>query len=184
MKSGNQCLIQTTLRHSAEALLRRIEDYTPASFISVKDSALTWHFRDADPDFAYSSAQDARQALDDILLGSPMEVLMGSEAIHVRPRGVHKGAAVAEILRRLTLGGAAPEYVLCIGDDRTDEEMFDYVNSAAYSSKQTRHPIGATTVTVGRKTTKASFFLSGVSSVVDLLERLCVSSEQQVMLRD
>jgi trehalose 6-phosphate synthase/phosphatase len=152
-------LMRTTL-HRASALLRRIEAYTPASFISVKESALTWHFRDADPDFAYSAAQDARQALDEVLFNSPMEVLMGSEAIHVRPRGVHKGAAAREIGDRLAQGGWEPDWVLAIGDDRTDEEMFEAARCAG----------GATTVTVGRKTTKAHFFVPGVDHVISLLE--------------
>lgn len=164
--------MSTTLQ-TAEAVLRRIEAHLPASFISKKRSALTWHFRDADPDFAFSAAQDARQALDEILFGSPMEVLMGSEAIHVRPRGVHKGAAVAEIFRRLDQAGLSPEWVLSIGDDRTDEDMFEQVhiraNNADHSTEG--HKMSPTTVTVGRKTTEALFFVPSVDHVIDLLTR-------------
>lgn len=164
-------VMRTALQRAA-ALLRRIEAYTPASFISVKESALTWHFRDADPDFAFSAAQDARQALDEVLFGSPMEVLVGSEAIHVRPRGIHKGAAVAEIMRRLFLKGWKPDFIISIGDDRTDEEMFGQVHASTEDIYPGR-PVNevATTVTVGRKTTLAHFFAPNVKHVLNLLRR-------------
>lgn len=174
--------MRTTL-HTAEALLRRIEAHLPASFISKKRSALTWHFRDADPDFAFSAAQDARQALHDILFGSPMEVLMGSEAIHVRPRGVHKGAAVAEIFRRLDQSGLTPDWVLSIGDDRTDEDMFEQVHTRAQQDAEASpsRSMTVTTVTVGRKTTRALFFVPSVHDVVDLLTRCAGVMESEEM---
>lgn len=73
---------------------------------------------------AVSRAHDARQALEEVLHGSPMEVLMGQKLLYVRPRGVHKGAAVAEVLRRFDVEGEAPDWVCSIGDDLTDEDMF------------------------------------------------------------
>lgn len=160
VRSSDLEQMRTTL-NQAKILLRRIEGGTPASFISVKESALTWHFRDADPDFAFSAAQDARQALDDILMNSPMEVLMGGEAIHVRPRGVHKGAAALAVLSSLCAGGWEPDWILSIGDDKTDEEMFETVHES--------HDM-VTTVTVGRKTTAAKYFVPAVDSVIDLLK--------------
>ena len=62
---------------SAGLLLGRLENSTPTNFLSEKESAYSWHFRDADPDFDMSRAHDARQALEEVLHGSLVEVLMG-----------------------------------------------------------------------------------------------------------
>lgn len=148
-------------------LLRRIEDCTPSSFLTPKESAYSWHFRDADPDFALIRAHDARQALEEVLAGSPMEVLMGHKILYVRPRGVNKGAAVAEILRRLEVGNAKTSWIFSVGDDKTDEDMFSQVYAYTEGSD-----IVVNTATVGRKTTGAKFFVNGVDEVLDLLERL------------
>ena len=151
----------------AGQLLRRIEDCTPTSFLSEKESAYSWHFRDADPDFAVSRAQEARQALEDVLGGSPMEVLMGQKILYVRPKGVHKGAAVAEVLRRLKENDCWPEWIFSIGDDRTDEDMFIELNRATSGTDTV-----VNTCTVGRKTTAAKYYVKGVDDVLGFINRL------------
>lgn len=158
------------MRHALDLagnLLRRIEDCTPTSFLSRKESAYSWHFRDADPDFAVSRAHDARQALEEVLAGSPMEVLMGQKILYVRPKGVHKGAAVAHILQSLDQENEWPAWVLSIGDDRTDEDMF----TELYRSSKNREMV-VNTCTVGRKTTAAEYYVDSVDDVLDLLSIL------------
>ncbi|CAN8068850.1 unnamed protein product [Agarophyton chilense] len=155
------------MRHALDLagnLLRRIEDCTPTSFLSRKESAYSWHFRDADPDFAVSRAHDARQALEEVLTGSPMEVLMGQKILYVRPKGVHKGAAVAEVLQRLKREGEWPSWVLSVGDDRTDEDMFTELYRGTNSTD-----VVINTCTVGRKTTAAKYYVDEVDDVLDLL---------------
>lgn len=152
---------------TAGALLRRIEDCTPSSFLAQKESAFSWHFRDADPDFAVSRAHDARQALEEVLVGSPMEVLMGQKILYVRPKGVHKGAAVGEVIRLLEERGELPKWVLSIGDDRTDEDMFKEL----YKLTKDKDVV-VNTCTVGRKTTAAKYYVSGVEDVLAVLEAL------------
>jgi trehalose 6-phosphate synthase/phosphatase len=54
-----------------------------------------------------------------------VEVMTGKANLEVRPRFVNKG----EIAKRLVVEygdgpGQAPEFVLCLGDDFTDEGMF------------------------------------------------------------
>jgi len=44
------------------------------SFVSEKETCLAWHFRDADPDFAFSQAMEARQHLEQALMETPLEV--------------------------------------------------------------------------------------------------------------
>ena len=66
--------------------------------------------------------------------------------------------------------GAMPlDYVLCIGDDSSDELMFE-----ALHSKFGMHPadLDLFTVTVGRKPSKAQVYLGDHTEVVELLKML------------
>jgi len=49
------------------------------------------------------------------------EILTGKELLEVRPRGLHKGLAVAWFKHRVLAPG---HRVICLGDDRTDEDAF------------------------------------------------------------
>jgi len=66
------------------------------------------------------------------------------------PKDVNKAVAITRILEKLT-----PDFILCIGDDRTDEDMFDYLNKLTNIKT-------VITCTVGSKSTEANFFISGV----------------------
>eukprot|EP00871_Galdieria_phlegrea_P004938 jgi/Galph1/5445/GphlegSOOS_G4068.1 len=136
----------------ANKILKRFEDCTPGSFISEKETSITWHFRDADPDFSFSQAMEARQHLEQALLETPLEVLMGHKILYVRPKGVDKGYFAKFLLERLS---KAPDFILSLGDDRTDEQMFEVF-----------------TCTVGRKQTKAHYVLEDAQDVLRILERL------------
>jgi len=57
-------------------------------------------------------------------------------AWHCRPRnlqGVSKGGMVEAILTAAAKTGTAPEFVLCIGDDRSDEDMFTAMEHVTFS---------------------------------------------------
>lgn len=58
---------------------------------------------------------------------------------------------------------AAADFIICIGDDRTDEDMFDALDP---------YP-NAYTVMVDKKPTHAQFYLEKQSDVVKLLSLLC-----------
>ena len=57
----------------------------------------------------------------------------------------------------------AADFILCVGDDRTDEDMFDALDP--YPS--------AYTVMVDKKPTHAQFYVEKQSDVLKLLSLLC-----------
>jgi len=114
----------------ARSLLKTFERHTPGSFVVDKESSVTWLYRDADNNFAFTQAKEARQRLEEILGGSPLEVLVGHKILYVRPRGVNKGATVRQIVRRMRHvdgGVGGPDLLFAIGDDKSDEQMFEEV---------------------------------------------------------
>jgi len=142
-------------------------DKTQGSFIEQKKIALTWHYRKADPEFGAFQARECQKQLERTVAKKyDVEVMTGKANLEVRPRFVNKG----EIAKRLVLeyGDAPPEFVLCLGDDFTDEDMFR-------SLRQSKLPIDhvfSVTVGASSKQTLASWHLlepSDVISVVSLL---------------
>ncbi|KAG5414644.1 hypothetical protein IGI04_002211 [Brassica rapa subsp. trilocularis] len=83
-----------------------------------------------------------------------------------------KGLVTGKVLRRMLEEGNAPDFVVCIGDDRSDEDMFESITTTL--SAQPSSEIFA--CTVGRKPSKAKYFLDEVSDVVKLLQGLANTS--------
>lgn len=102
---------------------------TQGSFIENKGSALVFQYRDADPDFGQLQAKDLSSHLSELLFGYPVTVVSGKGYVEVKLLGVNKGKAVEKILKTLTTLHGDVDFVLCIGDDRSDEDMFAVINS-------------------------------------------------------
>ena len=71
--------------------------------------------------------------------------------------------------------GRPPDFVMCIGDDRSDEDMFESILSTVSSPSLPSAP-EIFACTVGRKPSKAKFYLDDTSDVVRLLQCLASSS--------
>lgn len=166
LKPDELIAMRNALRMAGE-YLKLVEESTPATYVFTKESAYSWHFQEADPTFAHMRAQEVQHTLEEKLAGSPMEVLMSQMVLYVRPRGVHKGAAVGEILKRLCAEGESPTWVLSVGDDCTDEDMFNELDLFAKNLDVVTH-----TCTVGRKTTKAKYYVNEVDDIVSFLDDL------------
>ncbi|GJJ73168.1 trehalose 6-phosphate synthase/phosphatase [Entomortierella parvispora] len=94
---------------------------TQGSFIEHKRSSLTWHYRMADPEFGAFQAKECQNHLENAVLSKlPVEILVGKKNLEVRPTIVNKG----EIVKRLLGQHPETEFVMCAGDDKTDEDMF------------------------------------------------------------
>ncbi|KAJ2407720.1 hypothetical protein GGI10_004955, partial [Coemansia sp. RSA 2530] len=95
---------------------------TAGSTIEAKETSITWHYRNADPEYGEFQAKECMNHLENAVVSKrPVETLVGKKCLEVRPLSVNKG----EIVKRLV--GANPEqwdFVLCAGDDKTDEDMF------------------------------------------------------------
>jgi len=58
--------------------------------------------------------------LDAMVDKLPIDVIVGKKNLEVRPAHTHKG----EIVKRLTYQHADVDFLICVGDDKTDEDMF------------------------------------------------------------
>lgn len=100
---------------------------TPGSWIERKSVALTWHYRQVDPDFGSYQARECKKVLEEgIAKKWDVEVMAGKANLEVRPTFVNKGFIANRLINEYGFesGGEPPEFVLCMGDDTTDERMF------------------------------------------------------------
>jgi trehalose 6-phosphate synthase/phosphatase len=140
-------------------ILELYTESTDGSSIESKESALVWHYKDADPDFGSWQAKELLDHLEGVLANEPVEVVPGATIVEVKPQGVSKGKAAERILHE-TQGS---EFVLCIGNDRSDEDMFNAMPSKEGS---------CFACTVGQKPSKAPFYVNDPADVVATLGKL------------
>lgn len=96
---------------------------TQGSSIEYKRAALTWHYRRADPEFGVFQARECRNHLEQTVAHKyDIEVMAGKANLEVRPRKFNKGEIVKSIIEEF--GDERPEFIICLGDDATDEDMF------------------------------------------------------------
>lgn len=112
-------------------IFEKITERTTGSFIERKKIALTWHYRRADPEQGkYQAFRCSRELEEKVVKRWDVEVMAGKANVEVRPRFVNKGEIVKRLVKECgDTEGAAPDFVLCLGDDFTDEGMHPTISS-------------------------------------------------------
>lgn len=134
-------------------------DRTTGAEIEDKDYATVWHYVNVEPEIAYKRAHELAHDLRTLLRNAPISVHQGKGIVEVKPLLASKGRTVQDIIRMFHA-----DFVLCAGDDYTDEEMFKALNENAVS------PI--ITIKVGGGDTHAQYRVTDSNAMLDILESL------------
>jgi trehalose 6-phosphate synthase/phosphatase len=105
-------------------------DRTPGSFIEEKEYSLVWHYRKADPKLALIRAGELKEALTHLTSSLDLGILEGSKVIEIKNTGINKGRAALK-----WISGRKWGFILAIGDDWTDEDIFSILPRKAHSIK-------------------------------------------------
>ncbi|MGB5647916.1 MAG: trehalose-phosphatase, partial [Muriicola sp.] len=92
--------------------------------------------------------------LRSLIANDDLSVLNGNKVMEIKSSNVNKGRAAMRIFTQKEY-----DFVFAIGDDWTDEFMFQEL------------PETAVTVKVGRQKTQAKYYLDSIKNVRDLLQR-------------
>ncbi|BDW91245.1 MULTISPECIES: bifunctional alpha,alpha-trehalose-phosphate synthase (UDP-forming)/trehalose-phosphatase [Flavobacteriaceae] len=135
-------------------VLESFVDRTPGSFIEEKNYSLAWHYRNTDPDFGDKRATELNTVLRSLIGNDDISVLNGNKVMEIKNSNVNKGRAATRMLTEDDY-----DFVFAIGDDWTDEFMFQEL------------PETAITVKVGLKKTHAKYHVENTTRVRQLLKR-------------
>jgi trehalose 6-phosphate synthase/phosphatase len=147
--------LTTDWKERVRPILQLYVDRLPGAMLEEKEFSLAWHCRGADPEQAVRSARELFDALSGFTRNIDLQVIEGNKVLEVRNTGVSKGTAATD-----WLGGLSADFILAIGDDWTDEDLFRALPPSAYS------------VRVGLANTAARYYLTNHTAVRRVLGEL------------
>ncbi|KAK2453518.1 Alpha,alpha-trehalose-phosphate synthase [UDP-forming] 6 [Trifolium repens] len=163
----------------AVPVMKLYTETTDGSTIEDKETALVWCYEDADPDFGSCQAKELLDHLESVLANEPVTVKSGQNYVEVKPQGVSKGLVAKRLFSSMEEKGMSPDFVLCIGDDRSDEDMFEVITSSMNGPIAPKAEVFACTVC--RKPSKAKYYLDDTAEIVRLIQGLaCVSDKKSL----
>ncbi|KAF7806106.1 putative alpha,alpha-trehalose-phosphate synthase [UDP-forming] 9 [Senna tora] len=154
-----------------EPVMQSYTELTDGSYIETKESGLVWHYCRADSRFGSWQAKELLDQLESVLANEPAIARKGQYIVEVKPRGINKGQVIKKVLSTLTMNENPPDFVLCIGDDRSDEDMFAALSDKAYMAGLSLEG-EVFACTVGQKPSKAMYYVDDIKDVKMLLQGL------------
>lgn len=128
---------------------------SPGSFVEEKTHTLAWHYRNVLPELGFIRSRELLDNLHHLVRNTPLQIIDGNRVIEVRVSGVDKGSVAKVLLQEENY-----DFIMAVGDDKTDEDMFK-----ALADK-------AITVKIGPGHTAAQYSLSNQQEVIRLLHHL------------
>lgn len=119
-------------KDSIRAILDLYVKRCPGAFVEEKQTSLAWHYRTAeDQEYALRRAQElAWQLKSFIQPDQNLQIIEGNMVIEVKKTAFNKGTSANSFL-----DGKEFDFILALGDDTTDEDMFAVLPSGAHSIK-------------------------------------------------
>ncbi|GFZ18530.1 UDP-Glycosyltransferase [Actinidia rufa] len=174
-------VVDCSWKQIAEPVMKLYTETTDGSTIEDRETSLVWCYEDADPDFGSCQAKELLDHLESVLANEPVTVKSGQNIVEVKPQGVSKGLVAKRLLSTMQERDMTPNFVLCIGDDRSDEDMFEVITSSI-DGPSIAPSAEVFACTVGRKPSKAKYYLDDAVEIVRLMQGLASVSDQTLHL--
>uniref|UniRef100_A0A3B0N6W9 Trehalose-6-phosphate synthase n=1 Tax=Theileria annulata TaxID=5874 RepID=A0A3B0N6W9_THEAN len=166
--------------------LKLFEQYvqrTPGSYLESKDSCLVFQFQNSDQEFGIIQANELNSSLCELMSGFPVDVHRGKGYLELRLKGINKGNALVNVVNKYSSLFGDFDFVLCLGDDKSDEESFKALEtlksshdalkssqeSSLSSTKDKDETSSYISCVVGKRPSKANYYLNDYMEVSDLL---------------
>jgi trehalose 6-phosphate synthase/phosphatase len=129
-------------------IIQRTTDKTPGSRMEMKKTSIVWHFRNCDKWLAELRQKQLINALMTPCSRLNLHLMRGNKVIEVKTVGVDKGIEASRLMLKDNY-----DFVMALGDDITDEDMFHAM------------PANAITIKVGSISDNARFSLLQLNTV-------------------
>jgi trehalose 6-phosphate synthase/phosphatase len=142
-------------------ILNEYVDRCNGSMVEEKDASIVWHYRNADEDIATLRINELKDDLSEILKSEPkLYVLEGDKVLEVKSILYDKGTIASFLLNK-----GKYDFILALGDDSTDEDLFKVI------------PDYGVTIKVGSKPTNARFNIKNQSQIIEILNLFTDSAD-------
>ncbi|KAL0246595.1 hypothetical protein GEMRC1_007807 [Eukaryota sp. GEM-RC1] len=104
-----------------ESLMMNVANSTPGSHVEKKPASVCFHYRNVDDkDFAMYQIRELHQNILDVIDSGVIDFCFGNNVFEARAKGADKGGAAERVIKHHD----SFDFILAIGDDITDEDMF------------------------------------------------------------
>jgi trehalose 6-phosphate synthase/phosphatase len=135
-------------------ILEKYTSLTPHAMIEIKPHSLVWHYRGAPTYTSQKNAVIIKRVLKPLLKKYAIQIYQGNKILEIKDPQINKGSALHHWL------SPTHDFILAIGDDYTDEDLFESLADSAY------------TIKVGQGRTKAAYRVKTVDDVTGFLKKL------------
>lgn len=147
--------VDTNWKNEIKQILESYCDRTPGTFIEEKEFSLVWHNRRSDVELASMRAMELKGDLLHMIANHNLGIMEGNKVLEIKSLEINKGK-IAQFL----LTAKQYEFIIAIGDDVTDEDLFSAIPEKGY------------TVKVGYGPSKAKYVMEGIQAVRRLLKQI------------
>jgi trehalose 6-phosphate synthase/phosphatase len=135
-------------------ILKEYVNMCTGSMVEEKHASLTWHYRNVDQDIAAIRIHELKDDLSEILKNeSKLQILDGNKVIEIKSIMYDKGTAASTFLKDNEY-----DFIMAVGDDKTDEDLFRVL------------PENAITIKIGTDPSFAKYSIKEQSMLYDLLD--------------
>jgi trehalose 6-phosphate synthase/phosphatase len=138
-------------------MMQSFTDRVPESFIEQKKFSLAWHYRQSPAKFASQQAIILKDTLETAFSNAPITIQQGKKVIEVKTVEANKGFFV----RWYSKNHKNSKYLLTLGDDTTDEDLFEATQS-----------LNGLAIRVGTGISCANYRLRKQQEVITFLKKL------------
>ena len=137
------------------SVLDSFTDRTPGAFIEEKDFSLVWHYRKVEESLGELRTNELMNTLRYLVEDKGLQLLPGNKVVEIKNIEINKGKAVLNFLQE-----SYYDFIMAIGDDHTDEDIFKAL------------PTDAITIKVGSHISAAKYYTGNYVDVRNLLKEL------------
>ncbi|HCE58864.1 MAG TPA: bifunctional alpha,alpha-trehalose-phosphate synthase (UDP-forming)/trehalose-phosphatase [Prolixibacteraceae bacterium] len=111
-------------------IMQQIVDKTPGSRLEIKKTSMVWHYRNCDKWLADLREKQLIHALMMPCARLNLQIMRGTKVIEVKTVGFNKGTEAVRLMETDDY-----DFVMAMGDDITDEDMFHVLPAEAVTIK-------------------------------------------------
>jgi len=169
-------------RGPAREIIVGYVERTDGAQMVEKESSVAFMYRDADPDYGSLQAKELTSQLEIVLMHfmDECEISSGLGYIEVKQRGINKGTTIYKVLERICIWKGPIDFIVAVGDDAADEEMFlmlHQLKKESYPFTVSPQKLVSISCTIGRKPSEANYFAQDWQRLTVLLKLVCSWTE-------